>query len=82
MNLYNDSGIISSLGYNLREQLLSISGHCSACVNVGVPSGSRFLQIFIYDTRVTVLYGNSCDLELRSRCCSLPKYRIITIQSY
>lgn len=43
MNLYNDSGIISSLGYNLREQLLSISGHCSACVNVGVPSGSRFL---------------------------------------
>lgn len=49
MNLYNDSGIISSLGYNLREQLLSISGHCSACVNVGVPSGSRFLQIFIYD---------------------------------
>lgn len=49
MNLYNDSGIFSSLGYNLREQLLSISGHCSACVNVGVPSGSRFLQIFIYD---------------------------------
>lgn len=41
MNLYNDSGIISSLGYNLREH--------SACVNVGVPSGSRFLQIFIYD---------------------------------
>lgn len=78
MNLYNDSGIISSLGYNLREQLLSISGHCTLVFPQVVDSFKSSFMI----TRVTVLYGNSCDLELRSRCCSLPKYRIITIQSY
>lgn len=59
MNLYNDSGIISSLGYNLREQLLSISGHCSACLKLVFPQVVDSFKSSFMITRVTVLYGNS-----------------------
>lgn len=83
MTLYNNTVIMSSLGMNFREHSLSTSGHCSVCVNYGVSSGTEFLQVLIYDYQsYCSLQESVCDLELRSRCCSLHKYRTITILSY